>query len=282
MALIRMAKTADYVDWGDGKDNAIDQLSQLALFYIAFRSQFDPDGAAADFVAMDAMDRSGDDCLPMFEIESVTHQSGVSVLAKNAAGLTSAAASDLAAITDTATIRQDFQNAAQSQVAENQRWLAQYGDPSTRGQAIANGGYANTYPPPTLQQVTSEMQWLDRTTQAMAGSLAEPDPQFQQWWSQTLSEASSMPFGSDVLPQLARQRTDAQKSIVETAMFAAGVALEKNDQTQFQAITDPLSGQPFTYTQTRSGFQLDSIVKLPNGDSLTLTLPFSTPAPHPN
>ena len=53
--------------------------------------------------------------------------------------------------------------------------------------------------------------------------------------------------------------------------LTAGIALEQGNQSQFQSILDPVSGQPFAVTQTSNGFQLSSPVESPAGGPVTLT-----------
>ena len=84
-----------------------------------------------------------------------------------------------------------------------------------------------------------------------------------------------MPAANTFIPGLTEAVNYLRTSIVASAMLQAGMALEQNDQAQFQSILDPASGQPFAYTQTANGFQLGSALQQ-RGKPLSLS--FSTPA----
>jgi hypothetical protein len=58
--------------------------------------------------------------------------------------------------------------------------------------------------------------------------------------------------------------------VVQDALLNAGIALEQNNQAQFQTITDPTTGQPFTYTQTAGGFKLSSALRPSSGKPVTM------------
>jgi hypothetical protein len=125
-------------------------------------------------------------------------------------------------------------------------------------------------------QVVSEFQWIEQTEEALGGTLQEPDAQFQQWWAQKQAGAASMPLAASALASLLPSRSNAQAILVQNAMVEAGLALEQGGQTQFQAITDPMTGQPFTYTQTAGGFTLTSSFKSSGGKPVRLS--FGAPA----
>jgi hypothetical protein len=290
MDLLRSARKADYADWGLGpmnlqensnimaRYNSIRDLASLAFWESNYRFQSDPDGAVSDLAATDAMGRSGDDSLIGLLVEYGVHFGGMNVLAQNAGAITSSAGPDLADIVNPAAAEQTFQSGLNGEASMLQALLDEYANPATRNQAetyfsqglkLMNGPNASISP----AEAVSEMQWLLQTEQALGGSLQEPDAQFQQWWTQKQAEAASMPLANTGLGSLEDVRTLAEGSVVESAMLAAGMALEQNDQAQFQSIIDPASGQPFTYTQTATGFQLGSALMKHNGRPVSLSFP---------
>jgi hypothetical protein len=291
MDLLRRARHADYVDWGLGpipfedapanlaRLNGERDLAVMALWDSAYRFQTDPDGAVGDLAAMDAMGRGGIDSLIGLLEQNSLHQSALPLLAQNAAAITAAAGPDLADIIGPGAAAQAFQTGMNGEASILQALMDQYADPATRSQAESVLGMAFTNgngPAVTPQQMTSGLEWIKQTEEALAPTLTEPQPQFQQWWTQKLTESASMPGAGVMMPGLLNARTAAQATLVEDAMLQAGMALEQNDQTQFESILDPSTGQPFIYTQTTNGFQLGSPLKY---RSKPVTLSFSTPAP---
>jgi hypothetical protein len=293
MDLLRNGRKADYADWGLGpmtfgpaKNAQVEKtldLNQLARWDAIYRFQSDPDGAVDDLAAMEAMNRSENDSLFGLIVQKNMHLGTMSLLAQNAAGITNAAAADLAYITSPATTEQLFQNGMNANAAILQAELDEYANPATRSQAeplfnnwsnFKNGKVVVERINPA--EGVSEMEWLEQTEQAFATTLTEPEPQFQQWWTQKLAEAASMPTTSIALRKMALTRPQVEASITENAMLAAGMALEQGDQAQFQSILDPATGQPFTYTQTATGFQLGSASLIGPGKPVSLS--FSTPA----
>jgi len=186
---------------------------------------------------------------------------------------TSAAGSDMAYIVNSAAIEQTFQNGLNADSANWQALMEANANPDTRGDADSALGFNNGRGPAVSpEEAASGLAWVQQTEKALATTLMEPEPQFQQWWNQELAEAASMPAGNAALQALTSVRSRAQALIVEDAMFEAGMALEQNNQTQFQSIINPSTGRPFTYTQTANGLQVASSLTL-GGKPMTLSFP---------
>jgi len=287
MDLLRSARKAEYVDWGlepiisktnlSGKIGREQELTALALWDSTYRFQSDPDGAVGDLAAMDAFGRSEADSAIGLLVDDGIHAGAIDLIAQNAAGITGAAGSDLGDILRPATVEQSFQNGMNAEASMMQRLIDDYANPSTRNESmIEESIIAGNGPAGLPEEMVSEMQWMIQTEATMGTTLMEPDAQFQQWWAQKLSEVSSTPLATDgALPAFVAARTQSQMALVENAMVQAGMALEQNDQAQFQSITDPVTGQPFTYTQTATGFQLGSALQ---NHGKPVSLNFSTPA----
>ena len=285
MELMRRARRADYVDWGIGpvsfengsikgaQANGMQGLATLAAWEAGYRFQSDPDGAVSDLAAMEEMGRSGVDSLIGLLVEQGIHSLSVKVLAQNAGLINGAAAPDLADILSAATAEKSFQAGLNNEASAMQALVDAYADPATRsGSYIQRWAGAGSI---SAEELVSKMEWMVQTDQALATRLMEPDAQFQQWWTQKAAEAAAMPLVSVALPALEKVRTQSQALMAQNAMLDAGIALEQNDQTQFQSINDPASGKPFTYTQTANGFQLGSALQY---HQKPVTLSFSTPA----
>jgi hypothetical protein len=279
MDLLRRGRKADYADWGLGPKTTLDaattmaqvnsilNLGIVAQWDASYRFASDPDGAVSDLAAMDAVARSGYDSFIGFIEGNSLHMGAMTLLAQNAGGITAASESDLAYIISTAAAEQSFRDGVNGEAAMLQAMLDEYFNPATRAQAepyLANS------------KAVSDMQWLERTEQELAGTLQQPETQFQQWLTQKQAEAASKPVAAPVITLLGNVRHIEQMSAVDNAMFAAGMAVEQNNQGQYQSIADPATGQPFTYTQTANGFQLGSALLQRPGKPMSMS--FSTPA----
>jgi hypothetical protein len=298
MDLIRKGRTANYADWGVGPYrfddpstvsaniavlNSIRNLAMMSAWEANYRFGSDPSGALADLAAMDAMGQSADDDLLGFVIGIGMHALALNVLASNAGVVSGDGDADLSKLTNPAAIYQAYQAGMDGEASAFQALVDEYNDPATQAHAQSlfeqisvTGRTKNDPINSNPAEIASEMQWIEQTEEALGGTLQESDAQFQQWWAQKEAETASMPVAAHTLAVMTSPRINAQSALVLDVMVEAGLALEQGEQAQFQAITDPTTGQPFTYTQTAGGFQLASPFKNPNGKPVTLN--FGAPA----
>ena len=274
MDLLRSARSADYTDWGTGSMKPTSDISvrigmesdlaTMALWESDYRFQADAPGAVSDLDALEAMGRDNVDSTIGLLIQDRTHSSIVSMLAQNIGSLGSASSSDLSDLLGDAPILQIFQAGMNEETALAQAAMDEYNNPATR----SNSFFQKTgVTPPT----NAEVQSLTQTEQALAGTLQEPDAQFQQWWAQQQAqESSSNTVVSEALAALPVIRAKTQASLVQNAMVQAAVAFNQNGQSGLQSILDPITGQPFTYMQTATGFQLGSTMQV-SGKPVTMT-----------
>ena len=278
MDLLRSARDADYVDWGMGPlTNGTDMswrirqassLGSVALWESDYRFQSDPDGAVSDLAALVAMGRSESDSPLGVMFENNFRTAAIQSIAQNAGGISTNASADLAYIADPDATQQSFQNAMNGEVSALQNVQAQYANqplPPMDGET-----------PPSPAQFAAIVQFMEKTAQALGTNISEPQAQFQQWWSQQLGAAANVYEGTNALQSQEGIIAREQASMVQNAMLSAGIALEQGNQAQFQSIVDPSTGQPFTYSQTATGFQLASPTHFGNRPAVTLS--FSTPA----
>jgi hypothetical protein len=281
MDLLRRARLANYVDWGldmdsdavmgslMGQMHAISDLGQLAYWDSTYRFESDPDGATGDLAAMEALGRSGGNSL---WVDINIQSNAIFLLAKNAGDITSAASSDLAYIISPSATEQSFQNTMNVNASILQALLDEYTNPATQSQAeqTLREFDSGSLPALTPVEIVTALTWDIQTQRALASAVTEPEAQFQQWWSQTLAGGSSVPDANT--SGLKNIVSGLQASQVESAMLEAGLALEQNNQAQFQSINDPSTGRPFIYTQTANGFQLGS-PQMSGGAPVTLSFP---------
>jgi hypothetical protein len=278
MDMLRRARNADYVDWGQGpltigtsmtgRVQQAKELSQVALWESSYRFQSDPDGAVSDLAALVALGRDETDSMLGLVFENGFRTDAINLIAQNAGGISAAAGPDLADIINEEAARQSFENGMNGDVSELHASLAQYPNSAP---PLSPGD-----PPMSHAQFASAVVFFETADRAIGSAALEPPGPFQQWWTQELGEAAALPEGETALKAQEVVIRREQASLVEDAMLAAGIALEKGDQAQFQSIVDPSTGQPFTYTQTASGIQLGSPTQY-QGKPVSLT--FSIPAP---
>ena len=278
MDLLRRARDADYVDWnmgpltlGTNMNSRIDQgraLEQVALWESGYRFQSDPDGAVSDLAALVVLGHDECDTMIGLSLENSFRTDAIGLIAQNAGSISSAAETDIDYIVSQAVAQEGFQAGMNGEVSELQAYLTQYSNPATRSPMDAN----YTISP---QKVASTVNLIAQTDQALETANLEPQAQFQQWWDQQIGATASLPLATAALKGQEEVISREQASLVENAMLAAGIALEQGDLAHFQSIVDPSTGQPFTCTQTATGFQLVSPVQY-KGDPVTLT--FDNPA----
>jgi len=187
---------------------------------------------------------------------------------------------DLIYLTNTESVSQGYQQGMNGEAASFQAIVDGLNDPAAQAsvvsfmnqlnQTIHGWGPNNAQMNLSPAQVVSQFQWIEQTEEELGGTLQEPDAEFQQWWAAKQAEAASMPLAASALQAIATSRARAQSVVVQNLMVQAGLALEQGGQAQFQAITDPTTGQPFTYTQTANGFTITSSFKSSNGKPVTL------------
>jgi hypothetical protein len=258
--------------------NSIRNLALMSGWEANYRFGSDPGGALGDLAAEDALGRSGDDRLIGFLIENGVHANAMSVLAANGGEISGNGGADLSYLTDPAAVDQGYQAGMDGEAYAFQAMVDGFNDPANQARVVSFLNQFIHYPNPnngpaglSPAQVVSEFQWIEQTEEALGGTLQEPDAQFQQWWAGKQAEAASMPIAAGSLASLLPSRARAQTVLVQNAMVEAGLALEQGGQAQFQSIPDPITGQPFTYTQTASGFTLTSSFKSSGGKPVTLS-----------
>ena len=277
MDLLRRARKADYADWGLGpvelrkampELQAIQVLSQTALWESNYRFQTDSDGAVSDLSAMEAMSSSVVEDLIGFLVETGAHAAGIQVLAQNAGSITPGAFTDLAYIMNPAAVQESFQIGMNSEASLQQRDLSTYSDPATRNaselQMLVNSGIAP-------DQVKSEVNWMIQTEQALGSTLQEPGAQFQQWWAQVQAQSASMSaLVVNPLSTLVSIRAKAQQSLAQASLLSAGLGMLHPDWPQAPSVTGLPKPDNMAITQGETQFKLVSSV---GGKSISLTFP---------
>lgn len=283
LQLLRDARNADYIDWGadplkpdarEARLYAMQYLSQVAQWEANYGFQTDPAEALQDLAAAEALDRNAAGALGGFRLYSDLRAPSIEIIAQNVNALSDGQISDLDFITDPAAVIQASQNIINAQAASMQAVLDQFSDPATRSQAIQV--IQNVLIPymdlsTDVSAAVPQLEQIAQLDQQFANTFPEPESQFLQWVSQAQADAASTPLPAFVLPTIEDQRLILQKSEIEDAMLTAGIALQQGNQSQFQASLDPVTGQPFTVTQTPNGFQLSSSLKFPDGGPVSLT-----------
>jgi hypothetical protein len=292
MELLREARRADYVDWRTGpapfKDIPSEErrteerynLSNMAVWDSEYRFKSDPKAAVSDIAAMEAMDRRLVDSWNAVVIEAGYHMMGLRSLARNANLIRPESETELAFIVSPAAVEESFEKGANADSARIQAQVSAYTNPATRGDmaskmrfylnwAIASG---NSVSP---EQVISDLKWTAQTDAVFAATLKDSNTQFHETWSdiQKIAASKATPVARGSFVAMPTIRLFAQEESAMGRMLEAGVALERHDQAKFQSILDPITGKPFTLTETSNGFQLGSALRDDKGKAVLLDFP---------
>ncbi len=285
MDLIRQGRTADYTDWGTEPNTLNDWISfdsipavdglAVPLWDAAYQFQAgDPNGAINDLAAGEDMARNGIDNYLWYGTAVQYHIQAVTLLAQNPASLGDNSA-DLDDILDPEAPQRMLQEAMDSLDSVIQPELDEYSNPATQaGSVIQQNAVSDSVTP---EQEYAQVQWIMDASHVLLATLTQPDSEFEQTWApQAASAPSTLPgYFVDGGKQL---HFVSQTVATSNAMLAAGLALEQGDQAQYESITDPTTGQPFTYTQTATGFQLQfAPTQDPSDDPVKLDFPAPQP-----
>jgi hypothetical protein len=120
-------------------------------------------------------------------------------------------------------------------------------------------------------QAVAAMRQLADLERECAKALGASDAEYREWLTRLRDAQKTNPFAEMVLPAFFERAVDrTQAMTVRSAMVAAGLAVMQNGTGALQSHPDPATGQPFVYTQTADGFQLQSGKQF-NGQPLTLS-----------
>ncbi len=81
---------------------------------------------------------------------------------------------------------------------------------------------------------------------------------YREWLASLEAVGKTNPFVADFVMSLEKTEARTQAMTVRTAMAAAGLAVVQGGPDALQSHPDPSTGQPFAYTQTADGFDLQS------------------------
>jgi hypothetical protein len=193
--MLRRARNADYVDWGQGpltvgtsmtgRVQQARDLSQVALWESSYRFQSDPDGAVSDLAALVALGRDETDSMLGLVFENGFRTDAINLIAQNAGGISAAAGPDLADLINEEAARQSFENGMNGDVSELHASLAQYPNSAP---PLSPGD-----PPMSHAQFASAVDFFEQADRAMGTAALEPPGPFQQWWTRELGEAAALP-----------------------------------------------------------------------------------------
>jgi hypothetical protein len=277
MELLRKAQGANYSDWGarvlspDNPEeadafaaeiNTINDLAAIAQWDANYLLQSGSDGGLQDLVLAEQVSHSGDPSVMSYLIETAMHTRGLSVIAQNIGMIPAGSDALLASMTQGSNTEADFQQGMNGEAAAIQAIIDEYNDPATRPLLAefirANSGSAGSAGSPSSTEALSQLQWLVQTEQEFANAAQEPASQMQQWLAQKQAEAASMPAASQAVNNFSSAFARVEQEDAYNAMLNAGIALQSGNQTTFQSILDPITGQPFKVSYTANGFVLTS------------------------
>ena len=91
-----------------------------------------------------------------------------------------------------------------------------------------------------------------------AKAQALPEADYREWLASLEAIRKTNPFADLLLSPMEIEVNRTKAMTVRSAMAAAGLAVMQNGTDALQSHPDPATGQPFAYTQTADGFELES------------------------
>ncbi|HTS16616.1 MAG TPA: hypothetical protein VMP11_03500 [Verrucomicrobiae bacterium] len=116
----------------------------------------------------------------------------------------------------------------------------------------------------------TQHQQLSDLQQELADALAsQSDDSYEAWQQHATELQKTNPLVLGVVRNDESFMDSVQEAEINRALVAAGLALAQEGAGALQTHPDPSSGQPFLYTETPVGFQLQSTYQL-NGKPMTM------------
>lgn len=152
-------------------------------------------------------------------------------------------------------LRRAFEAEADIMTREADRLAALPPEEAMR-ELIQNGDYSSSQ----LQsmgtaQAIADMRQAAELQRQYAQALELPEAEYREWLTSLEAVGKTNPFVADFVT---KQVIRTQAMTVRTAMAAAGLAVMQDGLAALQSYPDPSTGQPFAYTQTPDGFELQS------------------------
>jgi hypothetical protein len=108
------------------------------------------------------------------------------------------------------------------------------------------------------QQVIAAIRQVADLEREYTKVLGTSDAEYHEWLAQLEAARKTNPFVERFLPAIEKVADRTQAVTVRSAMVVAGLAVMQNGTEALQSHPDPATGQPFVYTKTADGFQLQS------------------------
>lgn len=286
LALIRDAAGADYYDWGLGEVsfhspqpqiNIILELARAALWSAAYRFTEDPAGALEDLAARARIPSSGTNILLGGLVASTIERSGLEVLRENVMSLDATTLARARTFLAESTFNQDVSRAFAGEAAvsdssfnkitamgpeERLQWTR-----SVWGDTL-NPGVEKVLLDPA--KLAAEANFIKRINEQMAEAMTWTDAQFNVWSREFTAGLTEYPLASLALPAVLKVRDTFRQVQVERAMLDAGLSILSGSPPTVSLTRDPSSDGPFLYTQTPTGFELQSSHLDKNGKPLSM------------
>ena len=109
-----------------------------------------------------------------------------------------------------------------------------------------------------LTQAIADMRQAAELQRQFAQALGLPDAEYRAWLTSLDEAGKTNPFVEAFVTGLEKAVIRTQAMTVRSAMAAAGLGVVQGGPDALQSHPDPSTGQPFAYTQTADGFELQS------------------------
>jgi hypothetical protein len=122
----------------------------------------------------------------------------------------------------------------------------------------------------SLDQIGEHLRQAREWEAQYAAALQLPESKYQQWLTDVREAEKTNPFLESFMFTLQRTVELAHRATVTSAMVVAGLAVTREGPAALQSHPDPANGQPFGYTESPDGFELQSSYEITNGVPLKM------------
>jgi hypothetical protein len=123
---------------------------------------------------------------------------------------------------------------------------------------IGDGSFSQVFQSLGHMQAATDIRQVAELEKQFAKALELPEAEYREWLASLEAVRKTNPFVDLLLTPIEPVVNKTQAMTVMSAMAAAGLAVMQDGPDALQSHPDPTTGQPFTYTPTSEGFELQS------------------------
>jgi hypothetical protein len=273
--LLHQAATVSNCDWGLEQPirfetrlphlNPARNMARTAAWSVAHCRTGDPSAAIDDLLAASQLGQNvSSSCLIGHLVDLSMQGIVIDSVAEHASLLASAGDTRLAELFKNASYNESLRDAFELEAdmvtreadklaagppEEGLRELIQISDNAKAVPQIQSMG---------LEQVIADLRQVAELQRQLVQAPEWSDAEYRAWLTSVDEAGKTDPFVEVFVTGLDKAAIRTQAMTVRTAMAGAGLAVTQDGPDALQSHPDPSTGQPFAYTKTADGFELQS------------------------